>query len=157
MLLSELLRPDLIKVGLNARNRSEAIGELVDVLVQWHEIPMSQRHEVLEFLLEHEDSRASGMERGIAVPHGLTDAVEDVLCALGTAPQGIPFECLDGEPATLVVLLVLPKRNFSGSVRTLAGIEHLLEHDTLKDQIVAAQTAQAAYDLIEEEERKTLP
>lgn len=155
MLLSELLHPGLIKVGLVAESRDEAMGELVDLLVQRHEIPMSRRQQVLDHLLEHEQAHGSGMEKGIAVPHCLTDEVEDTLCVLGTAPHGIPFECLDGAPANLIVLLLLPKRNFAGTVRTLAGIEHLLEHKTLKDQLVAAETAQAAYDLIVQEERRT--
>lgn len=154
MLLSELLRPDLIDIALTATNKSEAIGELVDLLVQWHEIPLSRRHQALELVLEHEETHGSGMEDGVAVPHCFTDTVEDILCALGTAPHGIPFDCLDGEPAKLIVLLVLPKRNFTGTVRALAGIQHLLEHTTLKDQLVAAETPQAAYDLIHQEEHR---
>ena len=155
MLLSELLSPDLIEVGLNAESKDEAIGELVDLLVQGHEISMAQRQQVIGQLLEHEEVHGSGMEGGIAVPHCLTDIVEDTLCALGTAPHGIPFECLDGAPAKLIVLLLLPKRNFAGTVRTLAGIQHLLEHETLTDQLVDAQTAQAVYGLICQEERRS--
>ena len=144
MLLSELLYPDLIKIGLDARNKDQAVCELVDLLVQRHEIPMSRRRQVIDQLLEHNEVHGSGMEQGVAVPHCLTDVVEDTLCALGTAPHGIPFECLDGEPAKLIVLLLLSKRNFEGTVRTLAGIQHLLEHATLTGQLVTAETAQTA-------------
>lgn len=154
MLLSELLRPDLIKIGLDAKNAREAVGELIDLLVERHEIPLSRRQQAVELVLEVEDARASGMEKGIAVPHAVTDSVEDILCALGTAPHGIPFRSPDGLPADVVVLLLLPKHNFVGDVRTLACLERLLEHATLKDAIVAAQTPEAAFALIDREEHR---
>jgi len=154
MLLSELLRPDLIKIGLAARNRNEAIGELVDLLVQQHEIPMSKRQRILDLLLEGEDEHGTGMEHGIAVPHVGTDEVDDILCALGTSRDGVPFETLDGQPADLIILFVMPKRNFVGMVRSIAILANLLGHEKIKDKIVAAPTPQAVYDLIEEEERR---
>jgi len=43
MLLSELLRPDLIKVGIEATTPKETIAELVDLLVQQHEVSLAQR------------------------------------------------------------------------------------------------------------------
>ncbi len=153
MLLCELLRPALIKPGLKAETRKESIGELVDLLVQQHEIPMSKRHRIFELLMAREEVHGTGMEKGIAIPHIATDEVDDILCALGTAPHGIPFECLDGLHAKLIILFLLPKRNYTGRVRTLAAVANLLEHATLKDQIVVGQDAQAIYDLIEREER----
>ncbi len=149
MLLCELLRPDLIKVNLEAENKNEAIGELVDLLVQQHEIGMAQRAEIIGSIQAREQILSSGMEKGIAVPHGASDRVEDILCALGTAPKGIPFDTLDGGPADLVILLVLPRRNFTGEVRALAGIERLLEHQSLKAEIVATTEPGAIFKLIE--------
>ena len=154
MLLSDLLRPGLIKIGLSAKTREQSIAELVDLLVQQHEIPMSKRQRVLDLLLEREKEHGTGMEKGIAVPHVAADEVEDILCAIGTVPEGIHFECLDGLPAQLIVLFLVPKRNFVGRVRSMAALANLLEHNTLKKQIVAAQDSQAAYDLIDQEEHQ---
>lgn len=152
MLLSRLLRPELIKPRLEARDKHQAIAELLDLLVQHHDVSLAQRHPLHEELERAEAAHASGMERGIAIPHCLTERVEDILCALGTAPGGIPFDCLDGKPATLVVLLLLPRRNFTGEVQTIAGIEHLLEHQTLHERILRLSDPQAIFDLIAEEE-----
>lgn len=154
MLLSELLRPSLITVGLDARSKTQAIGELVDVLVQDHEIAMKNRSSVLEAVLESEDAQHSGMERGIAVPHGLSDKLEDVICAVGIAPKGVPFDCLDGQPATIIVLVVAPKRSYAAEIRMLTGIQNLLKHDSLRAGILKARTSQEVFDLIEKEEMK---
>ncbi len=41
--LSELIQEEVIKVGLTARDKWEAIDELVDVLVAAHEIRLADR------------------------------------------------------------------------------------------------------------------
>jgi len=153
MLLTELSRPDLIKVALDAQNKREAISELVDVLVQQHEVPMIRRSDVLEAVLANERAQVSGMERGIAVPHGTTDKVDDILAALGTSHKGIPFDTRDGSPADLVILVVAPKRNRVGEIRALAGIEHLLKDHTLKQKIVAAKSPGEIFKIIEQAEQ----
>lgn len=152
MLLSELLRADLIKTGLDATNKREAIGELVDLLVQRHEIALSHRAEILESLNAHENTDSSGMEGGIAVPHDLSDRVEDMLCALGTSKAGIDFQALDGKPSQIIVLLIAPKRSFAGEVRALCGIEHLFENVALKDKILAAASADGVFEAIRDAE-----
>ena len=91
MLLHEILRPELIKVGLEAEKKREAISELMDVLIQYHEIPMNQRDILLEQLYANEDSLGSGMEHGIALPHIATDRVDDVICAVGMAILDTPL------------------------------------------------------------------
>lgn len=149
MLLHQILRPELIKVGLEAEKKRETISELMDVLIQYHEIPMNQRDILLEQLYENEDSLGSGMERGIAVPHIATDRVEDIICAVGTAPRGIPFGTLDGKPANLVLLLLVPKKNYEGEVKAIAGIEHLLESSALMEKLLTCISSQEAFKLIE--------
>ncbi|MBI2425485.1 MAG: PTS sugar transporter subunit IIA [Candidatus Hydrogenedentes bacterium] len=153
MLLSEMLRPDLIKVGLEAENKKEAIGELVDLLVQQHEISMAQRPGILEAILENDAKSGAGMEKGVAIPHGLSDRVDDILCALGTAKKGVPFDSLDGNPANVVVLFIVPKRNTALEVRTLSGLHGLLTRPGFTEKLVTAADAEALYRIIQSEEQ----
>lgn len=153
MLLSEILRPDLIKVGLEAESKREAIREMVDILVQQHDIPMIRRGDIIEALLEQEAVLGTGMEKGIAIPHASTNHVEDILCALGTAPLGIPYDSLDGKPARLLILLLVPKKQYVEKVQTLARIAHLLENEPVKEKIIAMKDSKAIFDYIEEQER----
>lgn len=152
MLLHEILRPELIKIGLGAEKKRLTISELMDVLVQYHEVPLNQRDILLEALYENEDSLGSGMEQGIALCHLATDRVEDVICAFGTAPNGIPFGTLDGKLAKIVVLLLVPKKNFEREVQAIAGIQHLLEDKALIASLLAATTPQEAHKLIQDAE-----
>ena len=156
MLLGELLHAGVIKTRLEAQNKIEAIEELVDLLVEAHEIPLAARDHIVEAVMEREESMSTGMERGIALPHGASERVDDVIIALGIAPAGIPFDSLDGQPAQIVVLLLLPKNKFQAHVRTLAGIAHLMLNRDLCAALLKADDPDRVLALIETEEEDEL-
>ena len=150
MLLSELLQPDVVKVGLEARDKGEAIGELVDLLVAAHEIRLHDRPFVLEAVLERESSMSTGLKYGLAVPHGTVDCVTDIIAALATSSAGIPFDSADGEPARLLILLVIPRGTFPRHVRTLAGISRLATRTDLQKRVLGASSAEEVIAAIHE-------
>ena len=155
MRISELLNETTIKMSLEAKSKTAAIEELVDVLVEEHEISLSDRTAVISAVLKREEMISTGLELGIAIPHGAVDCVGDVVGALGICKEGMEFESMDGEPSHLIILLILPKDKYSAGVRTMAGITKLLTHDTLREQIVQATDSSEVMDvIIEEEERQ---
>tara|TARA_R110001592_G_scaffold297332_1_gene567823 strand:+ start:175 stop:639 length:465 start_codon:yes stop_codon:yes gene_type:complete len=148
-MLHEILRPELIKIGLDAEKKRETISELMDILIQYHDVPMKHRGILLDGLYANEDSLGSGMARGIAVPHLATDLVEDVICTIGISAKGIPFRSLDDKVAKVVVLLLVPKKDFLGEVQAIRGVQHLLESEELLIKLIKSVGPQEAYTLIE--------
>lgn len=148
MLLSELIQPDLVKLKLEAHTKWEAIEELVDHLISSHELRFTSRHEVVEAVVAREKSLSTGLEHGLAVPHGSVDCVTDILAAIGISSHGLPFDTLDGKPARLVVLLIIPRGAFQQHVRTLAGIARLARNRELRERIVNAVTEDDVVDVI---------
>jgi mannitol/fructose-specific phosphotransferase system IIA component (Ntr-type) len=148
VLLSEMIQPDVIKVGLEATNKWEAIEELTDLLIAAHELRMTDRTEVLEAINTREGSLSTGLEHGLAVPHGAVTCVGDIVASLGVSRRGIPFESMDGQPARLVVLLVIPKGSFQRHVRTLAGIARLAGNRELREKIYNAEDADRVMEAI---------
>jgi mannitol/fructose-specific phosphotransferase system IIA component (Ntr-type) len=138
VLLSELIQEDLIRLGMEANDKWEAIEVLTDLLVAAHEIRLTDRGEVLAAVTARERSLSTGLERGLAVPHGACECVSDIIACLGVSRAGIPFESLDGEPAHLIVLLVIPKGTFQRHVRTLAAIARLASTPELRRRIIEA-------------------
>jgi mannitol/fructose-specific phosphotransferase system IIA component (Ntr-type) len=150
LLLSELIQEDLIKVGLKARDKWDAIQELVDVLVAAHEVRLNDRATVIDAVVARERSLSTGLKYGLAVPHGTVDCVTDILVALGTSPAGIPFESVDESPARLVILLVIPKGSLKQHVRTLAGVSAFGTRPELRERVLSASSAQEIMDAIHE-------
>jgi len=154
MLLGEILHSGVIKLNLDAQTKDEAIEELVDLLVEGGDASPDLRQHLLDVVMEREQTMSTGMDHGVALPHASSDKVNQIMGALGSAPEGIPFDTLDGEPARLLILLILPRHNFQGHVRTLAGIAHLLSNPGFRESIITATDAQTVLDIIEKTEHQ---
>jgi len=150
VLLSELIQEDLIQIGLEAADKWEAIELLIDRLIAAHEIRLTDRGEVLQAVNARERSVSTGLEHGLAVPHGTVECVGDIIACLGVSRTGIPFESMDGKPANLVALLVIPKGSFQQHVRTLAAIARLAANPELRRRIIEAESARQVVAVIHE-------
>lgn len=148
MKLNEFLREDLIKMELEAVDKWEAIEELIDYLVGIHEIRMSDRDEVLQCVLKRERSMSTGMEKGVAIPHSSTDRVEEIVAVMGISKEGIPFESIDGKPAQIIVLLIIPKDCFQKHVRTLYSIARLLNDAKVRKAVINSNTPEELFNII---------
>jgi mannitol/fructose-specific phosphotransferase system IIA component (Ntr-type) len=148
VLLSELIQEDLIELKLEASNKWDAIEELVDLLISAHELRLTNRSEVVDAVFTRERSLSTGLEHGLAVPHGAVDCAGDILAAVGLSKAGIPFDSLDGQPARLIVLLVIPRGAAQRHVRTLAGIARLASNPDLRSKILSADSASEILEAI---------
>ena len=155
MVLSQILRRNLIKTDLQALSKMEAIEELVDLLVEAGSIPIPLREHVLEVVAARERTLSTGMEYGVALPHGSTDRISEVVGALGISHQGIPFDSRDGLPAQILVLLVLPKQKLQAHVRTLASVAHLMSGAAFRKALVDASDSDAIVCLLKQAEDST--
>ncbi|MBI5118185.1 PTS sugar transporter subunit IIA [Candidatus Poribacteria bacterium] len=156
MKLSEFLQPELIKVGLEARDKWDAITQLVDLMVAARKIAPENRGRILAVVFDRERSMSTGMERGIAIPHANSSLIAEVVGALGISRTGIQFESLDGQPAQIIILLVIPKDKFQQHVRTLAGIARLLNHEQMIRALRGATSAAETMQIIKTEEERSL-
>ena len=156
MKLSEFLRPELIKVGLDAKDKWDAITQLVNLMVDAKEVKPENREKIIDVIFDRERSMSTGMERGIAIPHANSPLIQEVMGAIGISKTGISFESLDGQPAQIIAVLVIPKDKFQQHVRTLAGIARLLNNDQLTSALRSATTSEEAMEIIKTEEGKDL-
>jgi mannitol/fructose-specific phosphotransferase system IIA component (Ntr-type) len=148
MRLLDILQAKLVIPRMRSRTKEEAIEELVDRLVAEHEIRFLDRREVLESVLQRERTQSTGLDRQIALPHGRTHAVEDILGVLGIAPHGIPFDSTDGRDARLICLLVIPETQFREHIRTLADVARVLSDAGLREELIRSGAAGSAADIL---------
>jgi PTS system nitrogen regulatory IIA component len=141
MRLSELLNSDSITTRLQARAKREAIAELVQLLESAH--GLQSQGEILDRVLRREAMMSTGIGNGIAIPHGKARMVDRLVAAVGIAPEGIEFESVDGEPATLFVLLVAPESGGALHVKVLANISRLLKEETVRRSLREAASPDA--------------
>ncbi len=73
-------------------------------------------------VFEREKAISTGMQYGVAIPHGRIAEVEQLHVAVGFAPEGIDFGALDGQPSQVFVLTVVPTKIQVPYVQFLAAI-----------------------------------
>src|SRR3954465_977587 len=109
MRLTDILKPQDIKIPLAAKTKTDAIAELVNLLAANGQVKDPKR--VLEAVLDREATRTTGIGNGLAIPHGKCPGVENLVMAIGKAATPIDFQAIDGRPATLIWLLRPPPAN----------------------------------------------
>ena len=153
MKLTDILAENEIKVDLEAEDKKEAIEELVDLLISEHELSLRNRDEILEVVFKRESSISTGVGGGVAIPHGTVDCINDIIAAMGISSSGIDFDSFDGDPTNIVLLLLVPKNQFSKHIKTLANIARLLNDGSVRESIRKAENSDTVFHIIADAER----
>jgi len=130
-----LLRRGAFVSRLHAQTPAEAIAELVRALGS---LLAGRKRIARDAVLERELLAATGLGDEVAIPHAALEGLQRPLLALGRAPSGIDFGALDGRPARLVFLLLIPPGESTEEVRILASIARATIAQAARDAIVAA-------------------
>ena len=150
MRLTEILKPQNIKVPLEAKVKTDAIGELVQLLADNGELTDPKK--VLEAVLDREATRTTGIGNGLAIPHGKTPGTNSLVMAIGKTSAPIDFQAIDGRPVWLIWLLGSPPDKTGQHIHALARISRLMTIDKFRTAVASATTAQELYDLIVKQE-----
>jgi fructose-specific phosphotransferase system IIA component len=150
MRLSELLKPQNIKLGLESNNKTAAIAELVNLLAANGDV--SDPKKVLDAVLEREATRTTGIGNGLAIPHGKCTGTDHLVMAVGKATTPIDFQAIDGRPVTWIWLLSSPPDKTGPHIHALARISRLMTIDKFRQALSGARTAQEVYDIVREQE-----
>jgi nitrogen PTS system EIIA component len=152
--LTELLTPN--RVGVERQNgadldKAKAIARLATMLASGASISSG---EVERVLVERESLQSTGIGEGVAIPHGALPQLESQCAALLIVPEGVDFDAIDDTPVTILFAVIGPKRATGEHLKTLARVSRLLRNKGFRDQLVGAEDARVAYDLIAREEAK---
>jgi PTS system fructose-specific IIC component/PTS system nitrogen regulatory IIA component len=150
MFLSEIYTPEFIKVGLEATDKEEVFEELVEHFCQ---IASSRaREEMLSALYTREAKMSTGIEAGIAVPHGKTDAVDRVRGVVGISKEGIDYEALDGKPVHLLFMMLAPQSEAGQHLKMLQELADLLKNPAFYTEILAQSDGRGVWEIIRKHE-----
>lgn len=149
MALLDLVSEKIVKIPMESKDKPDVLRELIQILVDVGEI--DDFNTVLKAVQEREDKQSTGLERGIAVPHGKTAAISTMKLVIGIAPQGIDFDSLDGKPSTLFFLLLAPPNQSGPHVQALAEIAKLARSQAFCEALIHAENAREVVKLLKGE------
>jgi fructose-specific phosphotransferase system IIA component len=150
MRLSEILKPQNIKIPLIAQQKIDAIKELVQLLADTKSVADPKK--VLDSVLDREATRTTGIGNGLAIPHGKTTGATDLVMAIGRPAEPIEFQSIDGRPVTIIWLVSSPPDKTGPHIQALARISKLMLNDSFRQSLNAAQGPQEMFDIIVRQE-----
>ena len=131
MNLKKAISADTITLSLKGATKEAIIEEMIDLLMAAGKIrDLKDRKEVLKAVLDRERKMSTGMQNGIAIPHGKTDRVESLIAAIGVKKEGMDFGSLDGQPSKIFVMTLSPD--------TRTGISRQLSDPAVRERILNA-------------------
>ena len=146
MNLKKPLTVETICLDLKGATKDEILAEMVDLLMASGHI--RDREAVLKAITDREKRMSTGMQNGIAIPHGKTDSVDCLVAALGIKRTGVDFGALDGQPSIIFVMTVSPDSRTGPHIQFLAEISRPLNDPSVRTKILAATTPDQVLQLL---------
>ena len=146
MNLKKVLTQDSVLLSLKADTKSGVIEEMITFLADAGKI--SDRDSALKAVLDREAKMSTGMQHGVAIPHGKTDSVDELIVAIALKPEGLNFEAMDEKPSTLFVMTLSPANRTGPHIQFLAEISKLLSQEKLRDALLSANTEEDVVALL---------
>ena len=146
MNINQVLTPEAIILRLKSASKIGVIEEMVDALVAAGRI--KNRPAALQAIIERERKMSTGMQHGIAIPHGKTNAVDNLVALVGLKPEGVDFESLDGQPARIFVMTLSPESRTGPHIQFLAEVSRQLNDPQVRARLLQAATPDEVIQLV---------
>ena len=140
------LTVETICLDLKGTSKEEILSEMVGLLVASGHI--RDRDAVLKAVSEREKRMSTGMQNGIAIPHGKTDSVDCLVAALGIKRGGVDFGALDGQPSTIFVMTVSPDSRTGPHIQFLAEVSRPLNDASIRSKLLSAASREDVLRLL---------
>jgi len=140
--LKDYLTPRLIQPSLEGSTKAEVIDELLELLAEsglLHDVETAR-----QAVWQREESMSTGLQYGVAIPHGKTDAVDRLVCAIGLKKQGVDFNAMDGQPSEIIILTLSPKTKPAPHVQFMSTVSQILTRSG-RQRILQCKTRRQLY------------
>ncbi len=121
------LSQQVVCPSLTGTEKEQIIAEMLELL--YGAGLVKDRQKALDDILQRERSMSTGLQRGIAIPHARTNAVERLVCAVGLKPDGVHFDAMDGQPSTIFVMTLSPESAATPHLQFMSEVSQILTVD----------------------------
>lgn len=156
MRITDLLDKRSILLDGTPQNKSEALDQVVELMVKSGKIKDKEGYRKQVYAREEEST--TGIGEGIAIPHGKCDAVERPGLAAMVVKNGVDFDALDGEPVSLIFLIAAPNTKDNVHLDVLSKLSVMLMDEEFTQSLREAASVEAFLDIIDkaDDEKKDI-
>ena len=148
MNLKTVLSADTVSLDLKGTTKDEIINELLDILVAAKKI--TNREAAFSAVMDREQKMSTGMKHGIAIPHGKSSTIEDLVACIGVSEKPVDFDSLDNEPCRIFIMTLSPVEKTGPHLQFLAEISLLFKSAEKRTDILNAESPEAIIKILSE-------
>lgn len=152
MKFREFLKIEAVRIPLVVRGKQDLIEKMIDVLVTAHKL--NHRDQILTAVLERESLMSTGVGKGVAIPHGKVDGVNDVMGSFALITPATDFGSPDGEPVQIAILLIASTKETGPHIRALAHISRVLQDEEVRSGLLMCKSSKDVFDVLEKKEKE---
>ena len=116
------------------------VTHLVQALQSCHPIDNAER--LIDDIMSREQLASTCLGWGCAVPHAHSIGLEKSYLAAASLSEPLHVDTPDGEPVSLVFILVGPPKNASTHLKLLSKLARLLHDDELRNELRRATSSE---------------
>jgi len=147
MELTEILVPDAVRAATSVSSKKRLLQDAADMAADVHGLDTLK---VFEALQERELLGATGMGKGIAVPHARMSEVNKVLGFFIRLSEPVEFESVDRQPVDLIFALLAPEDAGADHLKALARVSRTLRSDLICRKLRSTNDPAALFAILTE-------
>jgi PTS system nitrogen regulatory IIA component len=148
MNLKTVLSKETISLHLKGTTKEAIINEMLDILVAAGKI--EKRAEAFAAIMEREKKMSTGMKHGIAIPHGKSQTIHDLVACIGISDTPVEFDALDHQPCRIFILTLSPVEKTGPHLQFLAEVSLLFKSSEKRAEILSADSEEAVFRILAE-------
>jgi len=137
MKITKLLDKNLIDLDLDINNKEEILKEMAGLLKK--EDKVKSKDKFLAKIIEREREGSTGFGRGIAVPHGKSETVNELSLAIGRSKDGVEYQSMDGKKVQLIFMVADFQGYSPEYLKLVSTLVKWLREDDFRENLIAAE------------------
>lgn len=146
MRISDILTPRQVRCGADASSKKRTLELLSEMMANCD--PSLTPNAVFDCLLARERLGSTGLEDGVAIPHGRVGGIGGAVGAFVRLKQGVDFDAQDQKPVDLVFGLLVPEDATDEHLQILSQLAEMFGDPALRRQLREATSEQKTFELL---------
>lgn len=143
---------NLVLLTSEARDKWHMINLLLDAAAASPPLQAQKdeitRDDLFATVKEREEERSTGLGSGVAFPHARVPNLKQSVVAVGIPETPIDFDALDGQPATIVVLILVPQDQPQTALQIMSQFARLLSDPIEREALLSIKSVSGLFGYI---------
>jgi len=150
MKITDILNEKVIVTKLPGTTKGDILNAMIELAATSDRV--IDKEKMRSAILEREKIMSTGVGSGFAIPHGKTDAVQDIVAAFAITEQPIDYQSLDDQPVRIVFLLVGKDNSVGPHIKLLSRISRLMNKEEFRKKLIDAESPSEILQIFKQEE-----